>query len=288
MSKKLALAMAANLLAPAAGWWCVGHMLVAEVAYQQLTPKELPVVEALVGYMVNQGNFTRNPTLTQSACWADDIKETTTVMEPWHFIDTPINPDNMPNVPPAPDQNVEFVITKFGETLKNAKSNTWEKAFALFNYVHFVGDIHQPLHCAELFLPGQFPDGDRGGNDFSVVYDGQTTNLHSFWDSVGELYANDPTRPLSPTDAANLTSIAKALTQKYTFDSATVEEYRTGVWGNESLALAKNVAYGTLKPGDTLTETYINKVRDVAQSQITLAGLRLAKQLQYNLGLLRI
>lgn len=47
--------------------------------------------------------------------------------------------------------------------------------------IHMVGDMHQPMHAATLF-DERFPQGDKGGNSFTV-YNGKTkTNLHSVWD----------------------------------------------------------------------------------------------------------
>ena len=48
--------------------------------------------------------------------------------------------------------------------------------------IHFVGDIHQPLHCVSRYTK-KHPNGDRGGNDFKLQH-GQYRNLHLLWDAI--------------------------------------------------------------------------------------------------------
>ena len=57
--------------------------------------------------------------------------------------------------------------------------------------IHIIGDIHQPLHATTLFSEDEFPAGDKGGNDFKIVYlkKKSLNNLHSFWDSSSHQYS---------------------------------------------------------------------------------------------------
>jgi S1/P1 Nuclease len=59
------------------------------------------------------------------------------------------------------------------------------KAIALAWLFHLVGDMHQPLHTAQLFTV-DYPQGDRGGNEICVrvTQTGQPMDLHRFWDGV--------------------------------------------------------------------------------------------------------
>lgn len=59
--------------------------------------------------------------------------------------------------------------------------------------LHFVGDLHQPLHCTALFNEQFLPPlGDRGGNDFKIKYTSEFnknyTQLHSLFDAVAGEY----------------------------------------------------------------------------------------------------
>src|SRR5215468_10256263 len=66
-----------------------------------------------------------------------------------------------------------------------SNSDPQRMAIALGWIFHLVGDIHQPLHTAQLFTV-EYPQGDRGGNEICVrvTKAGQPMNLHRFWDGV--------------------------------------------------------------------------------------------------------
>lgn len=57
------------------------------------------------------------------------------------------------------------------------------KSYALRLLIHYLGDIHQPLHCATR-VDAEYPDGDKGGNMFTLPYHYTVDNLHSLWDAV--------------------------------------------------------------------------------------------------------
>ena len=101
----------------------------------------------------------------------------------WHFINTPYveGPVVAPIQPPGTEYNVVWAIEQARNVLSNPDSSTLDKARQLRFLLHFVGDIHQPLHTASLYS-AQFPDGDRGGNNF-IVNGGNVSNLHEFYDS---------------------------------------------------------------------------------------------------------
>src|SRR5262249_56447705 len=68
--------------------------------------------------------------------------------------------------------------------VKNVNSGE-RKAIALSWLFHLVGDVHQPLHTAQLFN-ADYPNGDRGGNEICVrvTETGQPMGLHRFLDGV--------------------------------------------------------------------------------------------------------
>ena len=76
----------------------------------------------------------------------------------------------------CPDgQCVVAAIERNAALLADPKANDNQKVMALMFVVHFVGDIHQPLHNSYRL--------DKGGNDFPVVVGGRDYNLHGVWDS---------------------------------------------------------------------------------------------------------
>lgn len=77
-------------------------------------------------------------------------------------------------------------IERAERTLRNRRASDQARVRALARLIHFIGDIHQPLHAAD--------NGDRGGNEDRVIYLGQATyraqdgaprrnNLHGVWDT---------------------------------------------------------------------------------------------------------
>lgn len=73
------------------------------------------------------------------------------------------------------------------------------KSLSLRNLIHFVGDIHQPLHAAEGYSK-LTPDGDQGGNLFNITYKNhpQANNLHFAWDHMFYQWDVELTSPLTP------------------------------------------------------------------------------------------
>jgi hypothetical protein len=56
-------------------------------------------------------------------------------------------------------------------------------AFNLRLLIHYLGDIHQPLHTVSRYAK-EFPKGDMGGNLFMLKQVGEVNELHALWDST--------------------------------------------------------------------------------------------------------
>lgn len=78
---------------------------------------------------------------------------------------------------PKNETYVKTIMNKRFDTELEAKS------FALRLIIHFVGDIHQPFHCANR-VNDDFPEGDKGGNLFTLPYHFGTSDLHGVWDAL--------------------------------------------------------------------------------------------------------
>ena len=73
--------------------------------------------------------------------------------------------------------NGECVIGKieqFLAVLREPKADRAARAEALKYVVHFIGDLHQPLHDED--------DGDKGGNERHLVFEDHPDNQHWVWD----------------------------------------------------------------------------------------------------------
>lgn len=147
-------------------WGPDGHKIVAQIAQDKLSPN---AVKAIAKIIPGQD-------LASVANWADSIKSKPEWVhtKSWHFVDI-ADHDDYETAEHAPDGDIITAITESVETLKSTSSSAEDKSNALKFIVHFVGDIHQPLHVGR-------PD-DHGGNSIKVMFMGKSMNLHSLWDS---------------------------------------------------------------------------------------------------------
>jgi hypothetical protein len=147
-------------------WGAIGHRIVGKIAEDNLSQKAKESIAQLIP----------GQTLADVSTWADMIRSDPNwaVAKPWHYLDIPDGQTYDGSSAP-PEGNVVTAITAMINTIKNQTSSTLEKQNALKFIVHFVGDIHQPLHAGR-------PE-DRGGNTIKVSLIGRSMNLHSAWDS---------------------------------------------------------------------------------------------------------
>lgn len=169
----LCFALLCAMAAPAFAWGRTGHRLVAALAWDDLSPKaRATVAELLAGEA--------DPTLPGIAVWADDLRANDPDLgrrsAKWHYV-------NIAEHDCAYDAAlacrggdcVVEAIRAQAAILADRSRPRAQRAQALKFVVHFVGDVHQPLHAGFAH--------DKGGNDFQVNLDGRGSNLHSLWDS---------------------------------------------------------------------------------------------------------
>lgn len=73
-----------------------------------------------------------------------------------------------------------FGIAEAEKTLSDTNAGPELRAVMMSYLVHLVGDEHQPLHC-ESFFSSDYPNGDKGGNDFYVKPASRVVGLHNTW-----------------------------------------------------------------------------------------------------------
>jgi len=236
----------------ALAWGPEGHRDVAAIAEKNLKPETLAAIKAMFGPY---------DTLAAISVWADDIREERPDTGPWHYIDIPLSASGLDMNRDCREGNcVVGKIHEFKAVLKNKSADPALRRDALKFLVHFVGDLHQPLHCED--------NGDQGGNKVQVIFFGQPMNLHAVWDSgilhlekfYGLKLAAELNRRITPAEKA-------------VWARGTVED-----WAMEGHALAVQVAYGKLPHGSTpnLGDEYFNAALPVVELQIEKAGIRLA------------
>jgi hypothetical protein len=263
MRRFLAAAVAALCLpASAFGWGVEGHALVARIAQAQLSAKVRAKVDAILG---------PGATLASISSWPDTIRRERAATAPWHFVDIPIDQPHLDMARDCPKGDcVIQAIANFRAALMNPATPPDQRREALMFVVHFVGDMHQPLHSSD--------NRDKGGNDVKVTLgDSRQSNLHSVWDTgilgrmgkEGELYPG---------------LLKEARKNRKKWSQGTVES-----WAEESHRLAVEVTYGKLPvkpaagtPNATpihLDAGYEQAAVPVIRMQLEKAGDRLARVL---------
>jgi hypothetical protein len=219
-------------------------------------------------------------TLASVSNWADHVRtfgrpETAS----WHFIDIPIRErvtkHDIEKFCPNRDCVVEQIKLAL-LIIRSASTTAAYKAEALKFLVHFVGDLHQPLHCAD--------DHDRGGNLKLVRYQsgrgrGVKIKLHAFWDRLASPKVIERARPLA-------TRLRLRANERAGYERGDVDD-----WAWESHQLARDVVYAGFAQGPTSASDgvalpaayYGPRVRDIALQQLQRAGARLAKLLNESL-----
>ncbi|HXD32948.1 MAG TPA: S1/P1 nuclease [Pyrinomonadaceae bacterium] len=263
------------------GWGAGGHMMTAQIAFKRLNRTAKAKALELLAIPIDPAAVTRqSKDFVNASHWADDLRPFSEfdAFKPRHFIDkafsldgTPLPANDPDNIVKALEDNVEILKTS---TDKN------EQAQALRLIIHFVGDIHQPLHCGTR-VDAAHPEGDRGGNLTKVKIKGangklKDTNLHSYWDGgIGNFPPSGPNfapPPLSKIPAAVAAAVAGnpasdpnlKLNDPFNFDG----------WADESFALAKKVAYKNLQTKPT--PAYNQAALKTARKRVAWGGYRLA------------
>ncbi len=177
-------------------WGCEGHQAVAMIAEKHMSKHALemanqllqsaPIDPTLPRYCSSQGL----DLMADASTWADDLRKVRPEASAWHYIDIPRDAPRSPldEFCPASTGCVTSAIEQQIELLRNHGNAPQVRADALRFIIHFVGDLHQPLHCVS--------NNDMGGNcvpvDFfgnppvekNSEYESYAPNLHAIWDSA--------------------------------------------------------------------------------------------------------
>lgn len=184
--------------APASAWGCKGHQVIALLAEKHLTPHAREMVQKILGASPIDPNLSRYckeggiDAMADASTWPDDIRAQRPETSPWHYIDIPLGVTAS-----AAHGNLEKFCPKEGcvssairdelATLRSPDAGAQKKAEALRFLIHFVGDLHQPLHAVS--------NNDLGGNCVPVAFfveipqlrnkqmDIYSPNLHAVWDA---------------------------------------------------------------------------------------------------------
>lgn len=309
--------------APAWAWGCSGHEVVALIAHQELETLDkqhrtrvLPEVERLLALQDRNyphrycGDLNLDP-MAFWATWADDHRQVDPATGSWHYWDIPLA------LPAASSEDqfcAEGCVVKVLEQqiaiLRDKTRPDAERSVALLYVLHFMGDMHQPLHEED--------NGDRGGNCVPVSFldhkaeqrpnGGYGPNLHGIWDTdlVENIGGIDRK---SSSSSAEVNAFAERLEND---DPALVRraaQVRVDIlaWANQTHRVARTAVYADLEPPiasvaasaspapcdstaasyfarhESASAAYVAEVRPVVERQLSLAGGRLADVLYTSL-----
>lgn len=241
------LTVMATLTTPDILWGKTGHRVVGELASQRISKRTLKKINSLLD----------GESLAQVSTFGDEIKADKRYRSynPWHYANVKTD-ETYTDGKKKEEGDIVLAIQKCIQILKNPLSSRADKQFYLKLLVHFVGDLHQPMHLGK--------PSDRGGNDVELKWFGRNTNLHRLWDSnmiddYGMSYT-ELTANLPKLKAAELKQIAQA---------------PLIVWVNESHDLAKQI-YSSLPENRNLAYRYSYDHFETVRMQLLKAGVRLA------------
>jgi hypothetical protein len=268
--------------APALAWWEFGHETVARIAQLNVSPATRAEIRRLMARQAQLDTPTCPvTTIEEASVWADCIKrlgDRFSYQNSWHYQNVHIcRPFDQAAA--CRDGNcVSAQIERNARLLADRDLPNRERLMALAFLIHFVGDLHMPLHAGDR--------GDLGGNRLPVSYGliAGRTNLHSAWD--GYIAERAITTP-----AADARGILSELgpAQRQEMREGSVED-----WARESWQVSRDVAYAGVTGGDpcgelpaerpVIDEAQVRSLIPVVRQQIARAGLRLARMLDEALG----
>lgn len=272
MKRLIAILLLVSLVpAQVIAWGPKGHAVVADVAASRLTPQTRSNLKLLLG----------EASLASIASWGDEVRKQREESFGWHFVDIPKNaagfsdqrdcfrPQDKHKGADTDHQNcVVDRIQMFAKILGSENAGREERIEALKWIVHFVGDIHQPLHAVE---------EARGGNDIKLAAFGSEKcgdwpcNLHWVWDSILLEHTGY-------NEAEYVSRVEKLICSKQ------LERKAGGGpvdWANESHVQARQIID---RNATAIDERYYQDYIGLVDEKLGLAGLRLAALLNETLG----
>lgn len=236
----------------ALAWGAEGHEIAAAVALRELTPAAREQVGRLLGGPVM---------MVHDASWADEIRDARPETGAWHYVDIPLWAGSYDARRDCGDG--ACVVAQIDDDLRilsDRRTPDIVRAEALRFLIHFVADVHQPLHAED--------NDDKGGNQVHVRLGRERASLHKLWDV-------DVVDPLGPDPDAIADSIEQALTpdQRRDWQSGTPAR-----WANEAHAIAREHIYPPLGGARDLRlpRDYAFREAPLARILLAKAGVRLA------------
>lgn len=227
-------------------WGSEGHQVISLIAQSQLTPRAKAEVDRLLA--IEPGE-----TLASISTWADEHRNPATARS--HYINFPRG-DCVYNEPrDCPDGRCVVVAIKKQVEVLGSSATDDQKLTALKFLVHFVGDVHQPLHAG-------YQD-DKGGNQYQLQAFMRGSNLHAVWDSGLIKNMNEEVQAMA--DRLRATPVG-----------ASSRKLDPVLAAQESCAIVSQPGF---YPERLIDVPYVHRFTPVVESRLAIAGERLANAL---------
>jgi hypothetical protein len=255
-SRILSCLCALMVTSTAAAWGPEGHRITGRIAGEYLSDKAKDAVSELLS----------GRTLADVAVWADDVRQEDAYQwtAPLHYVNVPRDARRIDMRRDCENgMCVVGAIHHFAEVLQNkdGKRSRTEQREALKFIVHFIGDVHQPMHVS-------YRD-DRGGNLLRVSFvNSPETNLHRVWDTdmIRLRLGDEQWSTLAREIQASITKDQLARWRQATTPVA---------WANESLTITRRIYSELPRSGELGRDYYEHYIGDV-MTQLAAAGVRMA------------
>ena len=240
-----------SLPASARAWGCEGHQVIALLAEKHLTPHALATAKQILADSPIDPSLSRFckeggiDAMSDGSTWPDDIRAQRPETALWHYVDIPLDTTRreIEKYCDPKEGCVTRAITDQLAILRTSDADPRKRADALRFLIHFVGDLHQPLHATT--------NNDQGGNCVPVAFfdamprlrnpqtETYAPNLHGVWDT--NILAK-------ATEGKTVNQFTGDLDQSFRKKIARWQKGPADVdaWAWESYQLAGKKAYGKL------------------------------------------
>ena len=276
----IALALFGSLILlphAALAWGQYGHETVARIAMAQVSARTRGQIHALLRHAPELG-VAACPlrTIEDASVWPDCIralKDRFSYTAPWHYQNVDVCRQFDLKAACKDGNCVSAQIERNARLLAQRDLPARERLMALSFLIHFVGDLHMPLHAGDR--------GDRGGNDVRASYGivaSARMNMHGIWDGAMAERAIS-----TPPGGANGLISDLSRDQRVAMAAGTAED-----WSRESWQVARAQVYALALGGDpcgivparvAFDQAGIEASIPVVRLQIERAGVRLARLL---------
>ncbi|HVN28727.1 MAG TPA: S1/P1 nuclease [Candidatus Binataceae bacterium] len=261
-------------------WGTDGHRIVAKIAADNLSPAAQSHVAGILGVTANQVAYAME---TAAVLPDSRFRDEDASTDQWHFINICLQDARSDIGRRCHEGNcVTDKIVQYSRRLKDGNFDGWSAAGDFAFLIHFVGDIHQPLHAAD--------DADTGGNCINIDSPLRAHNLHDAWDSAIVQGLE------SRIDSGSPETTARKLEEIYASEKV-LDVWNPGhtndiAWESNLIARADIYAplHIPIEPCESnvlcnhkrrvqLDSDYIDRAEVVAGHQLAKAGFRLASLL---------